>query len=370
MADSAKVTFPKLSSSNWGSWKQRMEWLLEKEDLWDVIQPVKPEDPSAEWLARDRKARANIGLFLEESQFKVVKGSDSARGMWFALQEHHEKATMSTVVFYLTQLCGANMSESGDMEKHLSDMEELFDKLAASGQNLDESLKIAMIFKSVPQSYRGLVQSLQCRMDADWTVISVKTRLLDEFRQRQQQSGSLSVGVAAMKLAAEGSKEERRCFFCKQPGHVKVQCKKWLAKNNSGGYNNKRGPKNDKPKNDNPKANQAQGASSSVCFIAGNTMPASWVIDSGATAHMTSDSALFHSLRTSPESEVTLADGNKTQVNGVGDGVIFGENGRGGRVEITLKNVLFVPELDGGLISVSQLAAKGFVTVFGASEEP
>lgn len=47
--------------------------------------------------------------------------------------------------------------------------------------------------------------------------------------------------------------------------------------------------------------------------------------------------------------------------------VVFGVNGRGQRVEVTLKNVLFVPGLDGGLISVSQLAAKGFVAKFSAS---
>lgn len=368
MADSAKVSFPKLGSSNWGSWKQRMEWLLEKEDLWDVIRLEKPEDADADWLTRDRKARANIGLCLEESQFKIVQVSESARGMWAALKEHHERATMSTVVFYLTQLCGANMDESDDMDKHLSEMEELFDKLAAAGQNLEESLKIAMIFKSVPQSYRVLVQTLQCRADADWTVVSVKTRLLDEFRQRQQQGASLSENMRAMKLAADSSKEERRCFFCKQPGHVKAQCKKWLAKNNSGGFGKKRGARDEKPKDDNPRAKQAQDVNSAVCFMAGDSMPTSWVIDSGATAHMTSDRAFFHSLRTSVDTKVTLADGNKTKVDGLGDGVIFGEDGRGGRVEITLKNVLFVPELDGGLISVSQLAAKGFVVVFGASD--
>lgn len=60
MADGAKVSFPKLSQTNWASWKQRMEWLLEKEDLWDVISVAKPEPETEEWKSRDRKARANI----------------------------------------------------------------------------------------------------------------------------------------------------------------------------------------------------------------------------------------------------------------------------------------------------------------------
>ena len=140
MADTAKIAFPKLGQSNWASWKQRMEWLLEKEDIWEVTCEEKPEPVSEEWKLRDRKARANIGLFLEESQFKLVKNKDSAKDMWLALKEHHEKASMSTVVHYLNLLCSAQMQDSDDMEVHLYTMEELFDKLSAAGQNLEESL--------------------------------------------------------------------------------------------------------------------------------------------------------------------------------------------------------------------------------------
>ncbi|KXJ68336.1 hypothetical protein RP20_CCG004166 [Aedes albopictus] len=163
-----------------------MMWLLEKEDLWEIVSEPKPEPETDDWKKRDRKARANIGLFIEESQFKLVKDAQSASEMWSALKQHHEKATMSTVVHYLSQLCAVNMSEGGNMDNHLNGIEEIFDKLAAAGQNLDESLKIAMIFRSVPSSYRSLVQSLQCR--ADWTVALVKARLLDQYSQRRDRS--------------------------------------------------------------------------------------------------------------------------------------------------------------------------------------
>ncbi|XP_058448892.1 uncharacterized protein LOC131428851 [Malaya genurostris] len=75
-------------------------------------------------------------------------------------------------------------------------------------------------------------------------------------------------------------------------------------------------------------------------------IPDDWVIDSGATRHMTNDRSFFSTMDTNINSKVTLADSNKT---------------------ITLKNVLYVPKLDGGLISVSQLAVKGFVVKFGVS---
>lgn len=181
MAESAKVSFPKLTQSNWGSWKQRMEWLLEREDLWEVIAVAKPEPETDEWKAKDRKARANIGLFLDESQFKVVKNSESAKGMWEALKTHHEKVSMSTIVHYLNLLCSASLSEGGCMAAHLENMEDLFDKLTAAGQNLEESLRIAMVFRSVPSSYLNLVHGMQSQLNPDWTVLTVKNRLLEEY---------------------------------------------------------------------------------------------------------------------------------------------------------------------------------------------
>lgn len=371
MADGAKISFPKLSQANWASWKQRMEWLLEKEDLWEVIRDAKPEPVTDEWKSRDRKARANIGLFLDESQFKLVKSANSARDMWNALQQHHEKATMSTVVHYLNQLCSANMAENGNMEEHLNAMEDLFDKLIAAGQNLDESLQIAMIFRSVPPSYRSLVQSLQCRPDADWTVVLVKARLLDEYSQRRERSEVLSNDMKALRLDASDNKREKVCYFCKEPGHFRKHCKKLQSKKSLYANEKKqRYRKDDDHKGGSAKAKQAhdaRGSGGSVCFMVGDSMPDCWVIDSGATRHMTSNRSFFTSLDRSENSRVTLADGNKTKVYGVGEGVVFGENGRGERMEVTLKNVLFVPELDGGLISVSQLAAKGFVVKFGVT---
>lgn len=358
MADSAKISFPKLNQSNWGSWKQRMEWLLEKEDLWVVVNAAKPDPETDDWRNRDRKARANIGLFLEDGQFKLVKNATSAREMWVALKEHHEKATMSTIVHYLSLLCSANLLEGDCMEKHLENMDDLFDKLSAAGQILDEKLQIAMIFRSVPESYRGLVQSLQSRDDANWTVALVKTRLLDEYNQRRERSDLPMKQIKAMKSEVDSKRKEKVCYFCKQPGHFRKNCRKWLAQKSDFKGNHR---------NDSDKAKQAKSSRDSVCFLAGTMIPNCWVIDSGATCHMTSDRSFFETLDSSVASNVTLADGNRTTAVGIGEGIILGEDEFGNRVEITLKKVLYVPGLDGGLISVSQLAMKGFIVKFGDS---
>ncbi|XP_062557420.1 uncharacterized protein LOC134222293 [Armigeres subalbatus] len=251
MADTAKITFSKLNQQNWTSWKQRMEWLLEKEDLWEVVNAFEPDsdEETDEWRKKDRKARANIGLFLEESQFKLVQ--QSAKAMWNALKESHEKATMSTIAHYLSLLCGANMSESN--------------------------------------------------------------------------------------------------------------CKKWLSMKSEANRSQENKGRNSKDKS--VKYKSAHGAGSVVCFMAGGGL-SNWIIEIGATCHMTGNRSFFAELNKSAVSSVILADGKKTSVRETGHGIVRGIDGQGENVEIKLKDVLYVPGLDGGLISVCQLDAKKFVIEF------
>lgn len=61
---------------------------------------------------------------------------------------------------------------------------------------------------------------------------------------------------------------------------------------------------------------------------------------------------------------MTLANGSKTKTSGSGSGIVMGVDGNGQRMAITLENVLFVPALEGDLISVRKLAAKGFTVIF------
>lgn len=50
MADYVKVTFPKLNGSNYAAWKFRMMTLLEREEVWDVIDESKAEEGDDEFV--------------------------------------------------------------------------------------------------------------------------------------------------------------------------------------------------------------------------------------------------------------------------------------------------------------------------------
>lgn len=104
-----------------------------------------------------------------------------------------------------------------------------------------------------------------------------------------------------------------------------------------------------------------------VCFVAGDAIVGAWTIDSGCTCHMTNDHKFFAEYKSGVVVDVTLADGTKTKSCGIGSGNVIGVNANGQRIVITLERVLYVPSLEGGLISVRKMAEKGFKVVFNGS---
>ena len=75
----------------------------------------------------------------------------------------------------------------------------------------------------------------------------------------------------------------------------------------------------------------------------------SWIVDFGATHHVSHDRSLFHDLDISVNQHVNLPNGHFVMVAGVGTVVINGS--------ISLRNVLYIPEFRLNLLSISSLTA-------------
>lgn len=115
------------------------------------------------------------------------------------------------------------------------------------------------------------------------------------------------------------------------------------------------------------KARKATSDEENFVFSAREGPVTKWIVDSGASSHMCANREYFVSVedpRGGTPSFVTVADGKKAAVKGVGNCQI-NCYGRGGEEkQIVLTGVLYVPDLDMNLVSVGKLVQKGAAVDF------
>jgi hypothetical protein len=162
MAELHRANITKLNNDNYSVWKFKMELLLIKDDLWTQVSTEKPTDATAAaaWQKRDDKARATIGLLVEDSQLIHIRKATTAKQVWESLKNYHEKSTLTSKVYLLRQICNLKLSETGNMEDHITLMQDLVDKLTALGEEIKDHLFVAMLLSSLPDTYGTLITAL------------------------------------------------------------------------------------------------------------------------------------------------------------------------------------------------------------------
>ena len=104
--------------------------------------------------------------------------------MWDTLCQFFERKTVSNKVFTLMQFYGLRMKKGARILDHLRKLDELADQLAAIGEEVKEVHKVAVLLRSVQETYSTLVTALLARGDAELTTVFVKQVILDEEQRR------------------------------------------------------------------------------------------------------------------------------------------------------------------------------------------
>lgn len=374
-ADEGKAKIDKFDGADFGFWKMQIEDYLYQKKLYQPLSEKKPEGMKDEdWALLDRQALGVIRLTLSRNvAFNIAKEKTTA-GLMAALSSMYEKPSASNKVHLMKRLFNLQMMEGASVAQHLNELNTVTTQLSSVGIEFDDEVRALILLSSLPDSWNATVTAVSSSSGSNKLKFDDvrDLALSEEIRRRESGESSTSSvlhtesrgrnstrGNGRGRSNFRGKSNDRRsksrnpsnshsaktveCWNCGKTGHYKNQCKS--------------APKNQEAKAEANVTSTSGGDDALICSL--ESKEESWVLDSGASFHATSQKEFFERYVPGNLGKVHL--GNDQPCDIIGKGVV--------KIKLNgsvweLKDVRHIPDLRKNLISVGQLAREGYTTTF------
>ncbi|UYV73306.1 hypothetical protein LAZ67_10002655 [Cordylochernes scorpioides] len=203
----------------------------------------------------------------------------------------------------------------------------------------------------LPDSFDTLVMSFGNVEDSDFTLNKVRNTLLTEYERRSARKEASSGLGEALNFSKDDTRKTSRkqrfkCYRCSKIGHIAKDCRSSIN----------RDYKADKSYSRKEDYFKSQSENMLMAFNAVSSED-EFILDSGATHHVCKNRQWFTSFQPTTCEPIQTVSGN-LQVEGVGN-IRMKMYLDSGTQDVTLNDVLFVPQAKINLLSVSQTEDKG-----------
>lgn len=339
---SQSITVAKFEGQDFAVWKAQMEALLVAKGWDHVLKEKCPAEEAAKaaWENSNRQARSLLLLSLDNKHAKVVLKCITAKDIWAKLSTLHEQTSQANKMVLTKRFYELQMERGEKIQEFVARAEYIHGQLQDIGiTSIDETALVSKIVTGLPRNYVTFMSAWGNVNSADQKLEILLPRLLAEESLMTKYKNYDETGDA---LTANSFKGKRRtirqksgkCFICHEDGHWKNEC---------------------------PKKKDYEGTAMIAESEANVSISdAEWILDSGASEHMTFDQNSYISYRKLDSNRlVRFGNNEKGEGIGIGDIKVRTEVGFGRKRIIILKDVLHVPGLRRKLFSVSATTQQG-----------
>ena len=338
-----------------------------------------------EWDKANNKVLKVLFTSVSDEQLTYVIEEDLAENVWNCLKTLHGQTSDER----LWQLLQEQFDIANQKSKSVEEKAQRIQNINAEIMSIDKEsvlpkkYRMLLLFNSISKEYDTMIQILQAEKDTKWD------QVISKLKARElQMSGTAESKTEDEDTAFSG--HQLTCFYCKKPGHFHRNCSEWLETDEEKRYieNRKRGEDAHECKNcgsqrkagigkrrgqklhranvaheDSEESSDDYDQESSLMAVEkarrkteGTGKP--WIVDSGASRHMTNQRDLFTEIN--PIDSVIHTANNGTMIaEGIGTVRVMVKNVKGKAIKTNIHGVLYVPQCSENLLLEGQLNERG-----------
>ena len=286
-----------------------------------------------------------------------------AKEMWDRLIEAYEQHSSASKVVLQRQFFEANMKENESVVVFLSRVQRLANQLTEAGVKMGEETLVGRIVAGLTPKFHVFITNWSNNTATKQTMAELVPRLTAEesllqgFDKTSRQSNPTAM-ISDSKSVPQTSRPKPpnhkriKCTNCGKIGHTMKNCRSKRSDNKSTG-------RKQETMVVEGIVTETSGSASFEALLAVSCE--AWILDSGASDHMSYDRSSFENFKTfQTPRKVKLGDYNETEAIGFGDIRMVAEL-KGSRDQFILKKVLYVPGIRRKLISLGSATSKGLL---------
>ncbi|KAE8733847.1 hypothetical protein F3Y22_tig00000916pilonHSYRG00052 [Hibiscus syriacus] len=247
------------------------------------------------WNEMDGNAMANFHLALADEVLSSIEEKKTAKEIWDHLIKLYEATSLQNKIFLKRKLYTLRMPESTSVTEHLNTLNTLFSQLTSLSCKIEEQECAELLLQK--ENRRKNKEDRQVNLQQAEALTTMRGRSTERGQSSSHKHGR----------SKSRSKKNLKCYHCGKKGHLKKDC--WSLN-----------------KNYNPQGNTANTSDDgdALCCEASTTVEGRkrfadiWLIDSGATYHMTSRREWFHHYEPVSGGSVYSCNDHALEIVGVG----------------------------------------------------